>query len=112
MHHLYNMFIKVVVMEFLAGSCSVIGVFLHIPQLYQTYRTKDVAAFNIYTIQLRILSYALWLCYGFLARSIAVLCSGFVGFFAELVLLVMKKQYSQPIAKKTEHKELHSIDII
>lgn len=80
-------------MNALATACSALTMFLHLPQLYKTYQTRDVAAFDRRTIVLRILNSMCWSAYGILASSIPVTASGVVSWLCEALLLLMTYVY-------------------
>ena len=72
--------------------------FVNIPQLLKTYKTKDVAAFSVYTMILRIIINISWIIFGIIERDVLIIGMSIEVVFCELLLLLFKGLFS---AKKT-----------
>ena len=75
----------------LALAC---GLLLNIPQLWRTFKTRDVASFSDTTIVLRVASSLCWVVYALMEDAPLILASGVVTFVSEGLLMVMKQCYA------------------
>ena len=71
------------------------GVLLNVPQLWRTYRTRDVASFSTLTMLLRIVASGCWGLYAILLDEPLLLASAAVTTASELALLLMKACYER-----------------
>ncbi len=75
----------------LAGILTSIG---FIPQLIKGYKTKKLDDVSYYMPSVLAIGMILWLTYGILIESIAVITANFFSIACNITLLVMKKIYS------------------
>ena len=71
----------------------VCGLLLNLPQLWQTYKTREVASFSTTTIVLRVMVSVCWIVYAGLQNVPLILASSGVNFVSEATLLLMKQCY-------------------
>ena len=77
----------------LLGAC-VTSLGFNLPQLYQTYTTRNARNLSLYTILLRILTQSLWVVYGVLTSNsilVGVTCQNIV---TECALACMKIRFT------------------
>lgn len=75
----------------MAGAVTSIG---FIPQLIKGYKTKKLDDITYFMPLVLVSGMALWLIYGFLIESLAVMVANAVGIGCNLSLAFMKKMYS------------------
>ncbi|RLI58882.1 MAG: hypothetical protein DRO67_10335 [Candidatus Asgardarchaeum californiense] len=75
----------------MAGAVTSIG---FIPQLIKGYKTKKLDDITYFMPLLLVSGMTLWLIYGFLIESLAVMIANTVGVGCNLSLAIMKKIYS------------------
>ncbi len=75
----------------MAGAVTSIG---FIPQLIKGYKTKKLDDITYFMPLILVLGMTLWLIYGFLIESLAVMVANAVGIGCNLSLAFMKKMYS------------------
>ena len=75
---------------FVAFASSIL---INFPQLYQTWRTRDVSSFSSYTIILRIISHACWFVYAMLIQEWMILSISGLNGVSEAILLAMKYKW-------------------
>jgi len=76
---------------------------VNVPQLYKTWKTKDVKAFSVYTMVLRILIHVAWIVYGIMEADALIITMSTEVMFCEMLLLLFKQIYSQEMVIVTEH---------
>ena len=76
----------------LAGILTSIG---FIPQLIKGYKTKQLDDISYYMPMVLAVGMFLWLTYGLLIRSIAVVVANAFSIISNLTLVIMKKKYSK-----------------
>ena len=84
-----------------ASIGSGLNLLFNLPQIYTTYTTKDVKAFNVYTIILRLNANICWLIYGILQKEVLFTITSGVNILSEFLLLIAKRKWSV----STEHHE-------
>ena len=67
---------------------------INIPQLYKTWRTRDVASFSVYTMVLRVVNNIGWIVYSTLIQEWVILAMSILNASSEITLLVMKYAWS------------------
>ena len=75
----------------MAGAVTSIG---FIPQLIKGYKTKKLDDITYFMPLILVSGMTLWLIYGFLIESLAVMVANSVGIGCNLSLAFMKKMYS------------------
>lgn len=75
----------------MAGAVTSIG---FIPQLIKGYKTKKLDDITYFMPMILVSGMTLWLIYGFLIESLAVMVANAVGIGCNLSLAFMKKMYS------------------
>ena len=65
------------------------------PQLLQTWRTRDVQSFSVYTMVLRVINNLAWIVYAVLIREWVILSMSVLNGASELALLYMKYRWQQ-----------------
>jgi len=68
---------------------------VNIPQLYQTWTTREVNALSVYTMLLRILINMSWFVYGFFEKDTLILIMSVEVVLSECVLLLFKYMFSE-----------------
>ena len=66
---------------------------VNVPQLWKTWKTKDVSSFSVYTMLMRILTNLAWIIYGVMEADILILVMSVEVVFSELLLLLFKQMY-------------------
>lgn len=82
---------SITLMGFSAGAITSIG---FIPQLIRGYRTKKLDDVSYGMPAVLATGMTLWLLYGLLRLDLAVILANAVGIICNILLLIMKKQYS------------------
>jgi len=72
----------------------ILTLFVNLPQLWKTWKTKDVESFSIYTIVMRLLTQIAFAIYGFMEADVIIIIMSIEVFCCELILLVFKWMYS------------------
>lgn len=67
---------------------------INFPQLYKTWRTRDVESFSVYTIVLRVINNIGWIVYATLIQEWVILAMSCLNALSELTLLVMKHMWT------------------
>ena len=76
-------------------TLAFIGTLLvNVPQLWKTWKTKDVRAFSVYTMAMRILINVCWIIYGIMLSDILITIMSIEVMVCELILLLFKHIYS------------------
>ena len=75
----------------------VLTIFVNLPQLWKTWKTKDVSSFSIYTIVLRLLIQISFGIYGFMEADIIIIIMSIEVFLCESLLLLFKQMYTRKI---------------
>ena len=70
-------------------GATVLSLALHMPQLWQTYSTRNVESFNRQTIFLRVLASVCYLVYGILRDLMLLSLTSMLIIFCEAMLLTM-----------------------
>ena len=66
---------------------------INIPQLYRTWRTRDVESFSVYTMVLRVINNIGWIVYATLINEWVILAMSTLNALSETILLVMKYKW-------------------
>lgn len=76
-------------------TIAFIGTLLvNVPQLYKTWKTKEVESFSVYTILLRIFIHFAWITYGFMEADVLIVVMSVEVLLSEALLLLFKWMYS------------------
>ena len=76
-------------------SVAFVGTLLvNVPQLWKTWRTKDVESFSVYTMLMRILINIAWIIFGIMENDVLIIAMSIEVMFCELLLLLFKQMYS------------------
>lgn len=75
----------------IAGAITSMG---FIPQLVKGYRTKKLQDISYYMPAVLAFGMTMWLIYGFLIESFAVIVANAFGITCCIILILMKKKYS------------------
>ena len=73
--------------------------FVNVPQLWKTYKTKDVAAFSVYTMILRIIINISWIIFGIIERDVLIIGMSVEVVCCEFLLLLFKGCFSKQTPK-------------
>ncbi|NQX86759.1 MAG: SemiSWEET transporter [Flavobacteriaceae bacterium] len=68
-----------------------------LPQVYKTWKTKDVSALSLPMLLLFFIGIVLWLVYGIYMESLAMIVANSVTIVSSLLLLYFKIAYSKSI---------------
>ncbi|MGB1393160.1 MAG: SemiSWEET family sugar transporter [Flavobacteriaceae bacterium] len=75
----------------LIAACLTTYAFL--PQVYKTWKTKDVSAFSLPTFSLFFLGIVFWLVYGILKESLSMILANTITLVSSFTLLVFIFKY-------------------
>jgi len=75
----------------LIAACLTTYAFL--PQVYKTWKTKDVSAFSLPTFSLFFVGIAFWLVYGVLKESLSMILANTITLVSSFTLLVFIFKY-------------------
>jgi len=64
-----------------------------LPQVYKTWKTKDVSAFSLPTFSLFFIGILFWLVYGMYMESLSMILANSITLLSSLTLLVMIFKY-------------------
>jgi len=67
-----------------------------LPQVYKTWKTKDVSSLSLPMFIIFFIGIALWLVYGVLMESIAMILANSITLLSSFLLLYFKITYSKP----------------
>lgn len=76
----------------LAGVCVMVA---SMPQLVQTYKTKNVEGLSFYTFFVWALGALFWLIYGYYLQSYQMLIFNAISFLSSVVIMLMIKKYKK-----------------
>jgi len=79
----------------------VLTLFVNIPQLWKTWKTKDVSGFSSYTIVMRLFIQIAFAIYGVMEADVIIIIMSIEVFCCELLLLVFKWMYSCKLDEKS-----------
>lgn len=79
------------IVGFIAAACIAANMF---PQIYKSWKTKQVDDVSLAMILLVLAGSFLWLVYGFLIMSLPVIVSDMLGTLTSFILLGLKLKYS------------------
>lgn len=79
------------ILGLIAGAITSIG---YLPQIYRGYQTKKLNDVSYYMPGILALGMTLWLIYGIILNAIAVIVANIFGVACSLLLIIMKKRYS------------------
>ena len=85
------------IIGFLAGIITSIG---FLPQLVKGYKTKKLDDVSYYMPAVLAAGMALWLLYGVLRNDIAIIAANTFGVGCSILLIIMKKIYTQKHEEK------------
>jgi len=83
---------SVVILGLIAGAVTSVG---FVPQLIRGYKTKELGDVSYFMPAILSVGMSLWMLYGFFVQSFPILIANAFGIGCCVVLLVMKKIYSQ-----------------
>ncbi len=66
-----------------------------IPQLYKTYKTKDVHGISIYSLYLSTIAYTVWLYYAFYYGLIPLMITEIFCIIIQLIRILLHKRYKK-----------------
>ena len=67
-----------------------------LPQVYKTWKTKDVSSLSLPMLIMFLLGIVLWLIYGFLINSPSIILANIVTILSSVLLLYFKLKYGKP----------------
>ena len=73
----------------------VLTLFVNLPQLWKTWKTKDVSGFSIYTIVVRLFIQIAFGIYGIMEADIIIIIMSIEVFCCEILLLLFKQMYTK-----------------
>ena len=71
----------------IAATCTTAA---FLPQVYKTWKTKDVAGLSLPMVLMLFIGVALWLLYGFLIRSISIIIANSITIISIFLLVYFK----------------------
>ena len=80
------------ILGLIAGAVTSMG---YLPQLYRGYKTKKLEDVSYYMPAVLAVGMTLWLIYGIFLEAFAVIIANIFGVFCSIILILMKKIYSQ-----------------
>ncbi len=66
-----------------------------LPQVYQTWKTKDVSGLNLPMLAMFFIGVSLWFIYGIYKESLALLLANGITIFSVFLLMLFKIRYSK-----------------
>ncbi|CAI8385485.1 SemiSWEET transporter [Flavobacteriaceae bacterium] len=67
-----------------------------LPQVYKTWKTKDVSAFSITTFSLFFIGIICWLIYGIYKQSLSMILANTITMISSFMILVLIYKYRKP----------------
>jgi len=67
-----------------------------LPQVYKTWRTKDVSAFSLTTFALFFVGIVCWLIYGIYKESLSMILANTITMASSLIILILIIKYREP----------------
>ena len=80
------------ILGLIAGAVTSMG---YLPQLYRGYKTKKLEDISYYMPAVLAIGMTLWLIYGIFLEAFAVIIANIFGVLCSIILILMKKIYSQ-----------------
>lgn len=65
-----------------------------LPQVYKTWKTKDVSSLSLPMLSIFFIGVVMWLIYGYLINSLAIILANAVTIISAFLLLYFKLKYS------------------
>jgi len=79
------------ILGLIAGAITSIG---YLPQIFKGYKTKKLNDVSFFMPGILAFGMLLWLVYGIILNSIAVIVANIFGVACSILLIIMKKKYS------------------
>ncbi len=81
--------------EIIGFGAAVLTTIAFLPQVYKTWKTKDVSSLSLPMLLLFFIGIVLWLIYGFLLHSPSMIFANSITVISSLLLLYFKIKYSK-----------------
>ncbi|RED50653.1 SemiSWEET transporter [Seonamhaeicola aphaedonensis] len=82
--------------EIIGLIAAVLTTAAFLPQVYKTWKTKDVESFSLPMFLIFFIGILFWLIYGILVKSIAMILANSITIISSFLLLYFKIKYSKP----------------
>ena len=79
--------------EVIGLVAATLTTYAFLPQVYKTWKTKDVSAFSLPTFSLFFIGILFWLVYGMYMESLSMILANSITLLSSLTLLVMIFKY-------------------
>jgi MtN3 and saliva related transmembrane protein len=79
--------------EILGLVAATLTTYAFLPQVYKTWKTKDVSAFSLSTFSLFFIGILLWLLYGIYMESLSMILANSITLISSFTLLVLIFKY-------------------
>lgn len=80
------------ILGLIAGAITSMG---YLPQIYKGYKTKKLNDVSYYMPGILAIGMFLWFVYGIILNAIAVIVANIFGIACSILLIIMKRSYSQ-----------------
>jgi len=75
---------------------AVLTTYSFLPQVYKTWKTKDVSAFSITTFTLFFIGIVCWLIYGIYKESLSMILANSITMVSSFLILILIYKYRKP----------------
>jgi MtN3 and saliva related transmembrane protein len=75
---------------------AVLTTYSFLPQVYKTWKTKDVSAFSITTFTLFFIGIVCWLIYGIYKESLSMILANTITMVSSFLILILIYKYRKP----------------
>jgi MtN3 and saliva related transmembrane protein len=75
---------------------AVLTTYSFLPQVYKTWKTKDVSAFSITTFILFFIGIVCWLIYGIYKESLSMILANSITMVSSFLILILIYKYRKP----------------
>ena len=81
--------------EIIGFIAAVLTTAAFLPQVYQTWKTKDVSSLSLPMLILFFIGILLWLIYGFLKESLPMIFANSITILSDFLLMFFKMKYGK-----------------
>jgi MtN3 and saliva related transmembrane protein len=75
---------------------AVLTTYSFLPQVYKTWKTKDVSAFSMTTFTLFFIGIVCWLIYGIYKESLSMILANTITMVSSFLILILIYKYRKP----------------
>ena len=90
---------NIIYIEAIGLMAAVLTTAAFLPQVYKTWKTKDVSSLSLSMLSIFFIGVVLWLIYGLLIESLAIILANAITIFSSFLLVYFKLKYSKKETK-------------